>query len=161
MGVPFSRGELLPGTPVRIVDPGGTPTDGQFRPMALFDDGSVRWLACDFQADVPASGSTTYGLELNASHATSTGLTVSETAGAITVTTGPLKFEVSKTACTLFHRVWLDLNGNGLFGGGEEIVSPGFADAGPVVVQGGITYRANAAAPTEIEIEEQGPMKVV
>ncbi len=40
LGVPFAKGELITGTPLRILDPTGSPVDTQFKTMAVWDDGS-------------------------------------------------------------------------------------------------------------------------
>ncbi len=160
LGVPFAQGELLPTVPVRIVDPNGNPVNAQFKTMAIWDDGSIRWLKCDFQASVNANNTAQYTLERNALHPTATELTATETSAAITVTTGPLRFAVSKTRFNLFDQAWLDLNGDRQYANDEQIISSG-ATTGPVVTAAGINYFAAAQPPERIEIEEQGPMKVV
>src|SRR5262245_31541203 len=62
LGVPLARGVLMPATPVRIVDSNSTPVDAQFRTMSVWDDGSIRWLKCDFQATVAANSTSQYQL---------------------------------------------------------------------------------------------------
>lgn len=160
LGVPFAKGKLLTTTPVRIVNPSGNTMDAQFKTMALWDDGSIKWLKCDFQADAPAGSPTTYTLKTDVSSSPSTGLSVKETAASITVTTGPLRFVVNKTAFNIFDEVRLDLDGNGQYSADEEIISAG-QSPGPVVTAGGKDYRSSTHSPENIEIEEQGPMKVV
>lgn len=159
LGVPFARGELQPASSVRIVGPAGNAADAQFRAMALWDDGSVRWLKCDFQASVNANSSVQYDLQTGTAHTPDTELTVSETANEIIVTTGPLRFVVSKTNFNLFEQVWLDLNGDRQYTLDEEILSPG--SPGAIVTANGRDYLASVQPPEQIEIEEQGPMKVV
>ncbi|MGE5342316.1 MAG: hypothetical protein ACM3SY_12640 [Candidatus Omnitrophota bacterium] len=161
LGVPFSKGALHAGTPVRIVDAGGTPINAQFKTMATWSDGSIKWMKCDFQASASASTAATYYLELNASYTTSTSMTVSETAEGVTVTTGPLRFVVSKTSGTLLDRAWLDLNNDQQFTENEKIISPGSTSNGPRVTRSGTDFRGASQAPDHIEIEEQGPMKTV
>ncbi len=63
MGVPFARGEFQTNTPRRITNGSGTTVDAQFQTMALWSDGSVKWLKCDFQATVNANSSATYTLK--------------------------------------------------------------------------------------------------
>ena len=85
---------------------------------------------------------------------------VTETNTQIIVTTGPLRFVVSKTNFNLFDQVWLDLNGDREYTADEEIVTSD-ASPGPVVSADGMDFLASTQAPEQIEIEEQGPMKVV
>jgi len=115
---------------------------------------------CDFQPGVAAGGTATYTLETAAPSASRTGLNVTEIGDAITVTTGPLRFVVSKTRFNLLDRAWLDVNGDGQFGTDEEMIAPG-ASEGPVVTASGTDYRAMEQPPASISVEEQGPMKVV
>lgn len=160
LGVPFAEGELKTGDPVRIVNPSGNTVDAQFKTMALWGDGSIKWLKCDFQADAAANSTVTYTLKTDTSTTPSTELTVSQNNSSITVTTGPLRFTVSKTAFNLLDQAWLDLDGNRQYAAGEKIISAG-QSAGPVVTKSGTDYRASAKVPEVIEVEEQGPMKVV
>src|SRR5947208_2662566 len=74
VGVPFAKGALAAGVPVRILDPNGNPVNAQFKTMAVWDDGSIKWLKCDFQATVPANSVAQYNLEPNASFTTTTEL---------------------------------------------------------------------------------------
>ena len=64
LGVPFAKGALL-STNVRIVDPTSVQVNAQFRTMAIWDDGSIKWLKCDFQASVSARSTAHYTLETN------------------------------------------------------------------------------------------------
>ena len=160
LGVPFAKGELTPGTPTRVTDPGRNPVDAQFKTMAVWDDGSIKWLKCDFQASLGASSTAQYTLETNTAHTPTTELTVTETSTAITVTTGPLRFVVSKNNFNLFDQVWLDLNSDRQYTADEEIIAPG-TSPGPVVSANGVDYLASTQAPEQIEVEELGPMKVV
>ena len=160
LGVPFARGDLPPALPVRIVDPSGVPVKAQFRPMSTWEDGSIKWLKCDFQASVAANSTASYALEIGTAQLANTSLDVVETGDAITVTTGPLRFVVHKTRFNLFDQAWLDLNGDGQFSADEEIIAPG-ASEGPVVSASPTDYRATEQPPERIEVEEQGPLKVV
>ncbi|MCP5052929.1 MAG: hypothetical protein GY940_37520, partial [bacterium] len=160
MGIPFAKGELQSSTPVRITNGSGNTVDAQFMTMATWGDGSIKWLKCDFQAGVSANATATYTLKTGTSHNPSTELTVSESSGAITVTTGPLRFMVNKNAFNVLHRVYLDLDNNRQYTSGEEIITPG-QSVGPIVTKGSADYKATANTPENIEIEEQGPMKVV
>lgn len=101
-GIPFARGVLTDAaiSNVRLlVD--GVETPSQFDAVAHWSDGSVRWLHAHFQADLPASGSVPATLELGASPAPYTGVTVSDSnpgslEGAITVNTGSTTYTFTK-----------------------------------------------------------------
>lgn len=160
LGVPFAKGALMSSMPIRIVNPNRTPVDAQFKTMAVWDDGSIKWLKCDFQADVNAKNTAQYSLELNAIHSPSTELIATETSTEITVTTGPLRFIVSKINFNLINQAWLDLNSDRMYTNDEIIISDS-ASIGPMVSAGGLNYLASVLLPEKIEIEEQGPMKVV
>ncbi|MCH8960511.1 MAG: hypothetical protein IH820_04115, partial [Bacteroidetes bacterium] len=128
--------------------------------MSTWEDGSIKWLKCDFQASVAANSTASYALEIGTAQLAHTSLDVVETGDAITVTTGPLRFVVHKTRFNLFDQAWLDLNGDGQFSADEEIIAPG-ASEGPVVSASLTDYRATEQPPERIEVEEQGPLKVV
>lgn len=158
LGIPFAKGSLSPATAVRITS-GAIPINAQFMPMAFWDDGSIRWLKCDFQAFVPANSTANYTLETNAAFTPSTELTADDNGSIITVTTGPLRFTISKTAFNLFDQVWLDSNGDRIYDSSERIISSG--STGPVVGIGANSYPSSMIPPDSISIEEQGPVKVV
>ncbi|MCP4157740.1 MAG: hypothetical protein GY757_59070 [bacterium] len=160
LGVPFAKGVLSTSSPVRIVNSSGSTMDSQFKRMALWGDGSIRWLKCDFQVDVSANSTATYTLKTDSSSTASTSLSVSESSSAITVTTGAIRFVVNKTGFNLIDEVRLDLNGNGEYAAGEEIITAG-QSIGPIATESGTDYLASTQVPESIEIEEQGPMKVV
>lgn len=64
-GIPFAKGELRRGTPVRIVDETGAPLPTQLAPLATWDaeGASIRWLLVDFQADFSAGNRRQFFLE--------------------------------------------------------------------------------------------------
>lgn len=63
VGVPFSRGRVQPATPLTLLDPKGRETGFDSRVASTWDDGSVRWLLLDFNANVPADGHVFYRLK--------------------------------------------------------------------------------------------------
>lgn len=160
LGVPFAKGQLNSIAGLSLQNPGGTTVNAQFKTMANWNDGSIKWVKCDFQANVNANSIAQYALQTNQPFTSNTALTATENASSITVTTGPLRFIISKIAFNLIDQAWLDLNNDGLFTSNEEIISAGNS-IGPNVMAGANTYSASAAAPRNISIEEQGPMKVV
>lgn len=104
-GVPFPRGELRSAGDVRLTGPeGGVPVDSQ--PLALWDDGSIRWLLVNFLASPGASETAEYELTCAGSTgpAPEGGLRVTETDEGFAVDTGALRFSVGKTAFGVLRR---------------------------------------------------------
>lgn len=160
LGVPFARGELAADAPVHLVDPQGTPVPAQFQPMAVWDDGSVKWLKTDFLASVPASRTAEYALEPGTASTEAGELDVMETSEAVTVTTGPLRFVVSKTAFTLFEQAWLDLDGDRSYEPDEQLIDP--EDTfGAAAYLGLRAFLMDVEPPAMVEVEEAGPLKAV
>ena len=62
IGVPFVRGALQPGASLVLCDEGDRFLPMQSQPLVCWPDGSVRWLLCDFMADLPAAGEAIYHL---------------------------------------------------------------------------------------------------
>ncbi|MFW5867589.1 MAG: hypothetical protein ACOCX2_07210, partial [Armatimonadota bacterium] len=57
-GVPFPEGVLASGENVRLLDEAGAELPLQVTVTGEYPDGSARWLLLDFQADLPADGTT-------------------------------------------------------------------------------------------------------
>lgn len=126
-------------------------------------DGSLRHVLVHFQANVPRDGDAIYRFGTGERIAPPTPVTANETTAAITVTTGPLRFVVNKTAFNLLDQVWLDEDGNGQFSDEEQIVAPHAQNGGvftPRPGAGSVQYDAGRGDP-RITIEERGPMRVV
>jgi len=138
----------------------------QFRVLARWGrfDHSIRWVLIDFQADIPPGGRATFFLtnakiDALAPPAPPAKLTVERTDRAITVTTGPARFVVSRKAFDLFDGVWVDGNHDGKFEAGERIVAGKLTSGG--VTQDALGNRYLAAAGTRsVEVVEAGPLRV-
>jgi hypothetical protein len=155
MGVPLARGTVYSDQDVQIA---GVP--GQFTALSCWPDGSVKWLLCDFPADVPAYGTATYYLSDGAGNTSHSSLQVTENSDSIAVVTGPVKFIVSKTSFNLFHRLWLDEDGSGTFEADEQMIAP-HADDGPIVTDdGGTQYLSALDGDVTVQLEEEGPLRV-
>lgn len=101
LGVPLSRGRVRPGAAAGVLLDGGAPRALQWRALALWPDGSVKWALVDFLADLEAGGHR--GLRLgwhteaglpSSSSATDLRVTVAAHAGGFAVDTGVARFEV-------------------------------------------------------------------
>ncbi|MCB0274961.1 MAG: hypothetical protein KDI06_09125, partial [Calditrichaeota bacterium] len=158
VGITFPKGTLQSGDPVRLLDENNLPVDAQFMNMGFWPDGSVRWRKADFQVSLPAGAQRRIAVEAGTGHPVTSGLTVADNAGLITVNTGPLRFTVSKNAFSLIEEAWLDRNRDGIFSADERVIRPGGA---AMVQQGGTVYSSASGAPVSVAVEENGPMKVV
>jgi hypothetical protein len=154
-GVPFPRGTIYSDQDVQIA---GVPA--QFKALSTWPDNSVRWLLCDFQADVPAYGSATYYLTDGSGDATGTPLTATEDADSIVVRTGPMKFVVSKTNFNLFQRLWLDLDEDGSFEPDEEMISAHAQDGAIVTDDLDQQFYSAEDGNVSVTLEESGPMRL-
>ncbi|OGK01349.1 MAG: hypothetical protein A2487_16855 [Candidatus Raymondbacteria bacterium RifOxyC12_full_50_8] len=100
-----------------------------FTVVETWEDGSIRWLGVAFDATVAASGATTYILSDKGSNPASGTLTVSETAGVVTVTTGVARFTMHSTGFNIFDEAWADLSGSGNYDSAHKIIESGNASA--------------------------------
>lgn len=63
VGVPFSRGMVKPGSPLKLLDPKNNEIGFDSRIAGTWDDGSIKWLLIDFNGTVPADGHVFYHLK--------------------------------------------------------------------------------------------------
>jgi len=147
-GIPLARGLLQPTDVSRLVlaNSAGYRVLSFQEPVVLgrWSDGSVKWLLLDFQADLPANGTTTFTLGLaTADTSADPAVVVTETADSFTIDTGRLKAVISKQRFSLLEEAWVDLDGDGQYAAGERVVDgpgemfidlddapPGDADSG-------------------------------
>jgi len=148
-GVPFAKGALKDVTGLGVVDAGGTALPSQFRRTSSWPDGSVRWALMDTQASVKANQSIVLKVSQGAQPKPNSPVQITDDNDAVSVSTGPLAFTVSKARFNIFQS--LSVNGKELIG--KE--SPGL-----VLYPGQGSVAANGA-PREIKVEEAGPMRAV
>ncbi len=153
-GVPFPPGALQSADQVRLLDEAGKEMPVQVARTGLHEDGSVRWLLLDFQADVPKAGCTLaleYGQGVSRV-AVPRPLKVEDTEDAVRVDTGPLQFSVSKSRFNGLDTITIE---------GSEVVAEGH-DGGPYFVDdAGNEFRACLDPEPEVTIESRGPMRTV
>jgi hypothetical protein len=159
LGIPFAEGDVSPTAQMHVTDADGQALPTQIATMAVWGDGSIRWLKVTFPADVDANQTTRYTLRSGSPPPHASPLTVEDGAEGITVTTGPLRFQVHRTAFTLIDRAWLDLDGDGTFSGSEQLVTA--SPDGPFAEQDGQRYAATNQPPSVVTVEEAGPLRVV
>ena len=148
-GVPFAQGALKDVSKLCVTDGNGKRLPCQFRKTSSWPDGSVRWALMDTQVSVKAKASVALKVASGAAPKPPSPVTITDAAGALSVSTGPLAFTVSKTKFNIFAS--LRVNGKELIAKGSPglVLYPG---AGNVVADG---------APKEIKVEEAGPMRSV
>ena len=119
-GVPLPAGLIRDTDGLAVVNPDGDRVPAQFRVLARWADGSVKWVLVDFQASAGSSGWATYNLTdksvddapaprqpaSNVS-ATCASIRVEESEDDLRVDTGVLRFRVDRHRYRLFHAVSL------------------------------------------------------
>jgi hypothetical protein len=97
IGVPFASGELLPGASLVLRDEGGRSLPIQSLPLIFWPDGSVRWLLCDFMADLPVAGEAIFRLMPGTAELSTTNiLSVEQGAESWLIRTGKAEFSVDR-----------------------------------------------------------------
>ncbi len=156
-GGPVTAG--LPFPPGAVRENDGRPALGmkgaevyQFRTLAKWSDGSVRWALADFQANCPAGG-TANGMSVVRGAGKSEGeLLAVQTADRIEVNTGAMRGWIRKKGFDLLHRVEID---------GKILVRDGKGPGIVLTAENGEKYRAEWDHESRVTIEENGPVRVV
>ncbi|MFB3829349.1 MAG: hypothetical protein ACE15B_21450 [Bryobacteraceae bacterium] len=146
-GAPFPKGALGSEEHILLRDPAGGEEALQTRTLARWDDGSVKWALLDFYGRSP-SYTLEYGTEVQR-RAKPGVLRVSEDAGAVTVSTGPLVFRISKLRFGFLEALRLN---------GAQVTRPGQPGAFYLTGADGQVYDT-LAKPDEVVIEERGPVR--
>jgi len=165
-GIPLLPAQAKDTSELRIaVKKGGqlVAVPAQFRVLARWwrDDNSIRWVLVDFDTRVPPTHKRTFYL-------TNTKLTVPEprhkltvttTADAITVTTGPARFVISRKNFTFLDHAYIDANKDGRFTANEDVLST-TPDCGTIVEDTyGETYYSSEQTKS-VDVIDAGPMRV-
>ena len=165
-GVPLPRhAEIFSPSSLRLLR-AGVPVPARFTVLGRWGSGPddtnapIRWVLVDFNADVPAAGTNVWTLVEGGPGPALPAVGVTESTTNVVVTTGPARFEISKTRGSLLEAAWLDLNGDSVFSAGEQILFPA-ADTGPFVVATNTEYRGANTAPLATSVEDNGPGRVV
>jgi len=158
-GVPFPMGELAPDAAVRLHDDGGAVWPVQIRPLAVWKDGTVKWLLVTALVPMNAKGRRVwleYGPAVSVDAPPAVRVSVTETPDAVQVDTGVLRFSINKKRFTLFADAGIDVDGNGELSGVERMSESGDM----VIMHRGRAYRSSLDAQTyELAIEESGPLR--
>jgi len=132
VSIPFARGALTDVRHLAIRD-GATVLPAQRRPLATWDDGSIKWLLVHFQPDLPGNKDKTLHFDVTETPveaAVGATVTVTETESGLVVDTGPLSFLVPNEGFWPIARV--ALNGQPVWG---ATPFQGFTLAGVTIIQ--------------------------
>jgi len=88
VGVPFSKGMVKPDMALTLLDSGNKEVGFDSRMAGTWDDGSVRWLLIDFNANVPANSHVFYHLKPGRSKVTAQPALLKSEEGAIVFDNG-------------------------------------------------------------------------
>ena len=157
LGIPFPRGELSSSRNVRLLGENFEEITAQFRPLALWPDGSVMWMLIDFTSSVEKGGEAIYYLEygdevVREEYATS--LSVVDVGDAVYVRTGPMNLTVDK-ASGAFRDVYIDSDGDGE---PDTLASKELYFA--VEDEEGTVYLSKLSRPV-VSIKVEGPLRAV
>jgi exo-rhamnogalacturonan lyase-like protein len=124
---------------------------GQFRELARWPSGAIKWVLVDFQSDVLAGG-TTSGVSLTTGSGNFGGSALAVDGGAsIAISTGAASFTIQKSPFRFFDQV--SVGGTGIVTAGGE---------GLVVLDGaGTRFTSANDAGGSVIIEENGPVRAV
>ncbi|MCX7590302.1 MAG: hypothetical protein N2255_01605 [Kiritimatiellae bacterium] len=148
-GIPFARGAVRD-ISILSVKHLGRSLPAQFTRLVPWDDGSVRWALMDVQLDVPPGGKAELTVsDDKANVPPPLALKIEEDTEVVRVTTGSLRFSVSKRKPGIFESVSL---------GAVEVLRP--AGRGLVVwdAQG---KEIVAGPPSSVKVEQWGPLRCV
>lgn len=113
------------------------PADFEVLMKDWYGDKRIKWIVAHFKPDVgafttPNTGIANYTLTHNLGNANSqnSGVNVTETANDITVDTGVAKFQVSKTAFDMLHKLWVDANKDNHYSATEQLIGPNSEQGG-------------------------------
>ena len=147
VGLPFAPGVLAEPYAVALLSSGGESLDAQYHPLALWRDGSIRWLLASFQIDLAAGCETTVEVRPappDARMAPTPSLATNE-GPRIQVDTGSIRAVVGGESADSF--VVEDREGNQLLSAAPHL---------RITTGDGVLHRADA--PDTLELEENGPV---
>lgn len=164
-GVPFAKGVLDSVGHLGLMGPDGKPRPVQAQSLSRWPDGSVKWALLSFRADVAAASEAAYKLEYGAKArpaSPAAGVEVDERGDKVSIVTGPLRVEISKSSVGLPGSVWLDHNGDRRFSDDELVCgAPGKPGRGVLIADGeGASPRrefSTLGPAEEVTVEERGP----
>jgi hypothetical protein len=174
-GIPFPMGAARSNAVFQLENEIGERIPIQTEPLAIWRDGSLKWLLLDFQASVPKAGLKKFKLTEAKENgpALKSALKISESPERFVINTGPLEFEISKNRFGVLEHLRLDQNGDGRLAPAEQgsisgltqrfIAYSSTSTNRPTEEQ--IRQPAEALetlapqAPADISLEQSGPLR--
>lgn len=148
-GVPFPRGRLASGDGLVLRDGAGQARPLQTEVLDRWPDGSCKWLLVDFQATVPAHGTSRYSLEIaggKSPAALGSKILIEDRADAVRIDTGAATFLVDKIDFRPLRQVVV---------GGVEMLASGAPGMALTDDQGNVRQPKIAAC----RVETAGPLR--
>ncbi len=150
VSIPFGRGDLTSPAHLHVQDK-RVRLPIQARPLAQWDDGSIKWLLVHLQPDLPGNASKTLTFFVDDTIPASEPVqevTISATEGGLGVDTGPLTFTVSEQGFRPIEDVVLD---------GQPVAQrfDGFT------IHCGDDMVRSADSRVQLSVEEAGPLRAV
>ncbi len=157
--IEFPSGKVYEKTILLLKEPSGQDIPYQIKANTTWNDGSFKESQIDFQTSFKANEdkqfALLYGKDLAKMNFKS-GVTIRYKENVIQVSTGKLRFELSKSHFTLLDKAWLDANGDGYYSD-NELVSEG---EDIIMTYNGILYQSSYDYSTyNIEMVEAGPLR--
>lgn len=164
VGVPFAEGVVQDVSCLVLIDESGQRIPSQFTEVSRWRTakGGIRWTHLDFKISVPAKGKQTIRVvQLNTpASQPSIPLKVNLENNVVTVVTGYLKFIVRGYKFNGLNGLWYDSSGKSNFNDTTLIIPPD-GNGGSRVEINGKKFLSINDSDGKVEIESQGPMKVV
>ena len=146
----------------RVTDANGTTVPAQ---ISVFNKhwqaGYIRHILVTLKTSLAANEKKVFHLKDDGGNTGGAGLTLTETGTDVTVVTGPLKFKVKKQNFNLFDEVWLDLNNNGAFDAGEQLITSSPDNGGMFSDRNSVLQKSSDVANPMFKIEEAGPVRAI
>ena len=152
-GIPFPPGAVPSPNEARLYD-GDAEQFCQRQPLALWPDGSVRWLLLDSQVDLPGAQPKTlrlvYGRGPTTAVLDETGISLAETRDEVVLDNGPLRLVCRTRPFELFQSVLLD---------SVQVLSANESVGFRLADLSGKLYSTAACNRTTVTIEAGGPLR--
>lgn len=157
-GIPLAKGQLYDGGKCRLLDAQGRPVPAQFKPLAWWPDGSIKWLLTSLVHNGPDPRYTLEYGEQVLPPREAEGLYVDEKENSLRVVNGAYEFTFLRDAFAPPGLVKHDRNGDRRFADDGIICEP----QGLTLTDGsGQQFRSSGARADRFEFEEAGPVRVV
>ncbi len=152
VGVPFPKGKLFDPSQLALHDSDGTIHPSALSLRARWPDGSVKWVAVDFQDTLAPDEEKSYHLSVTPASGPrrkNRAITLKEDPASLTIDTGAVRVEIDKTRFLPFKKVSLQKEGT------KKRLELPLAANGFELAQGKTIFSTANAAPRSVVIEEK------